>query len=119
MAILGIGSDIVEVSRIERLRATYGPRFLHRVFTRGETAYCESKKRPSVHYAGRFAAKEAIAKAVYQSGYQQVIPFSDIEILNDAEGRPEVSLLTHISGKCMVSISHEQSMAIAFAILER
>lgn len=118
MAIRGIGSDIIEVSRIIRLRKSYGSRFLKRVYTKGETAYCESKEHPDVHFAGRFAAKEAIAKAVYQSGYDQIIPFSDIEILNDAEGRPQVSLLTHIKGNCLVTISHEQSMAIAFAILE-
>ncbi len=118
MAIKGIGSDIVEVSRIKRLRERYGIRFLQKVFTRGETAYCESKTNPEVHFAGRFAAKEAIAKAVYQSGYNKVIPLSDIEILNDAEGRPQVSLLTHIKGNCMVTISHERSMAIAFAVLD-
>lgn len=118
MAIKGIGSDIVEVSRIKRLTETYGKRFSKRVFTKGETAYCESKEHPEVHFAGRFAAKEAIVKAVYQSGYNEVIPFSDIEILNDTEGRPMVSLLIHIQGTCMVTISHEKSMAIAFAILE-
>jgi len=118
MAIKGIGSDIVEVSRISRLRDKYGKRFLKRVYTRGEIAYCESKEHPEVHLAGRFAAKEAIAKAVYQSGYNTIIPFSDIEILNDSEGRPMVSFLSHIQGNCLVTISHEQSMAIAFAILE-
>jgi len=118
MAIRGIGSDIVEVSRIERLRESYGSRFLKRVFTKGEVAYCESKEHPEIHFAGRFAAKEAIAKAVYQSGYDKIIPFSDIEVLNDTEGRPQVSLLTHMRGNCLVTISHEHSMAIAFAILE-
>ena len=93
MAIQGIGSDIVEVSRIKRLRKSYGNRFLKRVYTKGEIAYCESKEHPEIHFAGRFAAKEAIAKAVYQSGYDKVIPFSDIEILNDTEGRPQVSFL--------------------------
>jgi holo-[acyl-carrier protein] synthase len=119
MAIKGIGSDIVEVSRISRLREKYGVRFLKRIYTKGEIAYCESKEHPEVHLAGRFAAKEAIAKAVYQSGYNTIIPFSDIEILNDAEGRPMVSFLSNIQGNCLVTISHEQSMAIAFAILEK
>lgn len=119
MATRGIGSDIVEVSRISRLRDEYGHRFLKRIFTKGEIAYCESKEHPETHFAGRFAAKEAIAKAVYQSGYNEVIPFSDIEILNDAEGRPMVSLLTNIQGTVLVTISHEHTMAIAFAILER
>ncbi len=118
MAIKGIGSDIVEVSRIKRLRETYESRFLTKVFTKGEIAYCESKEHPEIHFAGRFAAKEAIAKAVYQSGHNEVIPFSHIEILNDAEGRPMVSFLIHIKGNCLVTISHEHSMAIAFAVLE-
>jgi holo-[acyl-carrier protein] synthase len=118
MAILGIGSDIVDVSRIQRLYDRYGERFLKRIYTKGERVYCESKSQPAIHFAGRFAAKEAVAKAAYQSGYNQVIPFPDIEILNDTEGRPQVSLLSHIQGKCLVTISHEQSMAIAFALLE-
>ncbi|MCF7826436.1 MAG: holo-ACP synthase [Candidatus Marinimicrobia bacterium] len=118
MAIKGIGSDIVQVSRIERLCKTYGERFLRRVFTKGEIAYCKSKEYPAERFAGRFAAKEAIAKAIYQSGYPEIIPFSHIEILNDTEGRPEVSLLTPIRGTCLVTISHEKSMAIAFSILE-
>ena len=118
MAIKGIGSDIVEVSRIRRLREKYGQRFLKRVYTKGEIAYCESKEHPEVHLAGRFAAKEAIAKALYQGGRDTVIPFSDIEILNDAGGRPMVSFLSHISGTCLVTIAHEQTMAIAFASLE-
>lgn len=118
MAIKGIGSDIVEVSRIERMQKEYGNRFLQRVFTKGEIAYCTSKEHPEVHFAGRFAAKEAIAKAVYQSGYNEVIPFSHIEILNDDEGRPMTSLLTNIRGNCLVTITHEKSFAVAFAILE-
>ena len=118
MAIRGIGTDIVDVSRIEKLRARYGERFLKRVFTRGEIAYCLSKAHPDIHFAGRFAAKEAIAKAVYQGGHNTVIAFSDIEILNDDEGRPGVSFLLNIRGKCFVSISHESSMAVAFAVLE-
>lgn len=118
MAIKGIGSDIVEVSRIERLFKRYGERFSKKVFTRGEVAYCNSKEHPEVHFAGRFAAKEAIAKAIYQSGYNEIIPFSHIEILNDTEGRPQVSLLIQFRGTCLVTISHEKSMAIAFAILE-
>lgn len=118
MAIKGIGSDIVEVGRIERLYKTYGERFLKRVFTKGEIAYCQSKEFPAERFAGRFAAKEAIAKAIYQSGYGEIIPFSHIEILNDSEGRPEVSLLLSIKGNCLVTIAHEKSMAIAFSILE-
>ncbi len=118
MAIKGIGSDVVEVSRIERLFTKYGARFTKRVFTKGEVAYCESKEHPEVHFAGRFAAKEAIAKAVYQGGYNEVIPFSHIEILNDTEGRPMVSFLIKVQGNCFVTISHERSVAISFAVLE-
>lgn len=118
MAIKGIGSDIVDVSRIQRMQEKYGKRFLKRIFTKGEIAYCESKEHPEVHFAGRFAAKEAVAKAVYQSGYNEVIPFSDIEILNDDQGRPMTSLLTNIKGTCLVTITHEKSFAIAFAVLE-
>jgi holo-[acyl-carrier protein] synthase len=118
MAIKGIGTDIVDVTRIERMLKKYGERFLKKVFTKGEIAYCKSKEHPEIHFAGRFAAKEAIAKAVYQGGYDKVIPFSHIEILNDDEGRPMTALLANIRGNCLVSITHEKSFAIAFAILE-
>ena len=61
--IFGIGIDVVEVERIEKSIAEFGERFVERVFTQEERAYCESQKRPAIHYAARFAAKEAVAKA--------------------------------------------------------
>ena len=62
MIIFGIGIDVVEVERVESSMAEFGDRFAERVFTEAERAYCESQKRPAIHYAARFAAKEAVAK---------------------------------------------------------
>ena len=63
MSVLGVGVDIIETERIERSLERFGERFLHRVFTDGEIAYCQSMKYPARHFAARFAAKEAVSKA--------------------------------------------------------
>ncbi|MCK5915223.1 MAG: holo-ACP synthase, partial [Deltaproteobacteria bacterium] len=64
MSIIGIGSDIVKVSRIEKLTERYDKRFLERIFTTAETSYALAKARPALHFAARFAAKEAFVKAL-------------------------------------------------------
>ncbi len=118
MSIQGIGTDIVAVSRIADLVERYEDRFMNRILTVSEKAYCQARPLPAIHLAGRFAAKEAIAKALYQSGVNEIIPFRHIEILNDPEGRPWVTLQGLPAWKCRVSISHEQDMAIAFAVVD-
>jgi len=64
MTILGIGLDATDIPRVEKAIARYGDRFIHRIFTEAEIAYCSGKYRPAPHYAGRFAAKEAAMKAL-------------------------------------------------------
>ena len=76
-----IGTDIVEVDRINKLLLKSGELFKNKVFTTLEQKYCDSKSSPSIHYAGRFAAKESIIKAVKSSEYKNPIPFKNIEIL--------------------------------------
>lgn len=118
MSITGIGTDLVKIDRIQRLIHRYGERFTGKIFTLNEIAYCSKRAAPEVHFAGRFAAKEAIAKAAYQTGWMQVILWRDIEVSSDDYGRPSVQLLTKIPGVCHVSISHDGEYALAFAIWE-
>ena len=111
-----IGTDIVEVDRINKLLLNSGELFKNKVFTTLEQNYCDSKSTPSIHYAGRFAAKESIIKAVKSSGYKNPIPFKDIEILPSDSGAPLVSLHLILECECKVSISHTKSHASAFAL---
>ena len=111
-----IGTDIVEVDRIKKLLLRSGELFKNKVFTTLEQNYCDSKSTPSIHYAGRFAAKESIIKAVKSSGYKNSIPFKDIEILPSGSGTPLVSLHFILECECKVSISHTKSYAIASAL---
>ena len=111
-----IGTDIVEVDRINKLLLTSGELFKNKVFTTLEQNYCDSKSTPSVHYAGRFAAKESIMKAVKSSGYKNPIPFKKIEILSSDSGAPIVDLHFALEGECKVSISHTESHATASAL---
>jgi len=124
MPILGHGIDIVETARIERSVGEHGQRFLDRVFTPREQAYCaKSQKRYYEHLAGRFAAKEAVLK-VLGTGWRGGIAWTDIEIVNEPSGQPKVTL----TGECLrvakeigisrwhVSISHIETHATASAI---
>lgn len=116
--ILGIGNDIVEISRIEK--AISNEKFLKRVYTEKEIELIEKKGVPSASYAGRFSAKEAISKAL-GTGVRD-FNLTDIEILNDELGKPFVNfknnLLEIMKGKKMeISISHSKEYATAVAIL--
>ena len=114
-----IGTDIVSVVRIEKIIQQHSQRFIKRNYTPIEIKYCDSKAAPAIHYAGRFAAKEAIKKALLSSGIVSNIDFAAIEILSIESGAPEVQLnhppLDQIT--CKVSISHTDDTAIAFAIV--
>ena len=111
-----IGIDIVEVDRINKLLLKSGKLFKNRVFTTFEQKYCDGKSSPSIHYAGRFAAKESIIKAVKSSGYKSPIPFKEIEVLPSDFGAPIVDLHFELEGECKVSISHTESHATAAAL---
>jgi holo-[acyl-carrier protein] synthase len=117
-----IGVDIIEVARIQGAIERQGERFLNRVYTEAEVKYCEARgKFKFESLAGRFAAKEAISK-VFGSGIRG-ISWRDIEILNNAEGKPEVFLHGQAKelcarlkiGKIYVSISHIELFAVAAA----
>ena len=85
MSVLGVGVDIVEIDRMQ-LALTRHPRMKERVFSEAERAYCEKRGRPEVHYALRFAAKEAVLKAL-GTGFSGV-RFRDVEVARDERGRP-------------------------------
>ena len=111
-----LGNDLVEVSRILSSIDKIGHRFIDRIYTKHEQDYCNSKSKPEMHYAGRFAAKEAIIKAMKSSGFKQPTPFHLIEIKSGDGGAPIVNLHFPCDGRCRVSISHTESHAIASAI---
>lgn len=91
MRVFGIGIDVVEVERIGSSMAEFGERFALRIFTESERAYCEAQRRPELHYAARFAAKEAIAKA-FGTGIGKELGWLDMEISRRDSGEPEVRL---------------------------
>jgi len=123
-SIKGIGTDIVEISRVEELISRYGNRFLKRLFLPGEISYCQVKKRPAIHFAARFAAKEAMLKAL-GTGLSQGINWKDMEICRQPGGAPEFSFSGRVAELCrergitgsLISLSHEQEFALAFVII--
>ena len=91
MKIFGIGTDIVNIKRMEKFLKKKGNSFKKKIFSKNEIIYCERKKNPSSFYAKRFAAKEALSKAL-GTGIRKGISFKDIEILNDNYGKPSIKL---------------------------
>ena len=92
MKIFGIGTDIVNVKRIEKSLRNNGNSFKKRVFSKNEIIYCEKRKNPFTFYAKRFAAKEALSKAL-GTGIRKGIDFKNIEISNDRFGKPSIKLM--------------------------
>lgn len=120
--IKGLGTDIIEIDRIEKVVSRYGQQFLDRLFTSSEQEYCKKYRNPIQHYAGRFAAKEAIAKALGK-GISKEIAWTDIEIINDENGKPHVYLAPQVRDlfsdpTVHLSISHCKQYATAVAIIQ-
>ncbi len=123
--IIGIGTDIVSISRIEKTVKRFGDRFINRVFTEVEINACKDKSDQSPHLAARFAAKEAVLKAL-GTGISQGIGFKDVEVTRESGKRPEIRL--HQKAKEIaeslgyksihLSLSHDSGLALAFAVLE-
>lgn len=113
-----IGTDIIEVARIENLIKEKGDKFLNKIYTQREIDYCESKgPNKYQHYAGRFAAKEAITKAIGNSPPS----LKNIQITNDDNGMPYVDINpdpAFISPSLYISISHVKKYAVAIAYIE-
>ena len=92
MKIFGIGTDIVNIKRLEKSLKLYDKKFKENIFSKNEIAYCEKKKNPSAFYAKRFAAKEALSKAL-GTGITRNIKFKYIEVSNDHYGKPSIKLI--------------------------
>lgn len=107
-----LGVDLVEIGRIKAL-ARRNPKFLPRVFSAAEIAYCKAKKNPWPHFAVRFAAKEAVYKALGKAD----VPLTAISVMRDAKGRPSVRIAGKPEPKLKLSLSHGCDHAVAFAIL--
>ena len=123
MNILGHGIDIIECPRLEKMLSHHGDRFLHRVFTQHEQDYCHKHKERTQHLAGRFAAKEAVLKAL-GTGMRGRMKWTDVQIANDDLGKPEIVLSGESAAvaermgvtQVLVSISHTRQNATASAI---
>ena len=129
MAIVGTGVDIVEVERVERAlaRVATGNRFRRRVFTENEIAYCESRGRPRYQsYAARFAAKEAVMKAL-GTGWNRHVGWNEIEVVRQRGHAPTIVLHGKAAqfaqrrgvGRFHLSLSHTATLAIAYVTAEK
>lgn len=123
--LVGTGVDLIEIDRIAESIARYGDRFLHRIYTAGEIAYCQRKKESAESFAARFAAKEAGAKAL-GTGIQHGVTWKEIEVRRERGQRPTL----HFSGRAAeiaarlgvenisLSLTHNNSAAMALVHLE-
>lgn len=89
--ILGLGSDLVDIRRVEKTLARFGARFTHRIFTEGERTKSERRAQRAASYARRFAAKEACSKAL-GTGFRQSVFWRDMEVVNLPGGKPTMKL---------------------------
>ena len=123
MQIFGIGTDIIECERIGRMLVQHGERFTSHVFTDEEVRYCSGKKVVEQHFAGRWAAKEAVLKA-FGTGWIAGIAWKDVEVVIQTGGKPTIRLHRGATQKgnelgiveVLISISHCKSHATATAI---
>lgn len=124
--IQGIGTDIIECLRIAQMIEKHGELFINRVYTEHEIAYCSVRKAATQHYAGRWAAKEAVLKAL-GTGWVKGVSWRDVEVRNAPSGAPTAVLrggardIFERAGitRIHLSISHCRSHATAYAIAER
>jgi len=122
MNVIGIGTDIAEVERIAQMCEKHGEIFLKRVFTAREISYCSPRRSRHQHFAGRWAAKEAVLKAM-GTGWAKGIQWTDIEVVNLPGGAPIIELHNAALSVCaergiekiLISISHVKPTAVAFA----
>lgn len=123
--IIGVGTDVVSIQRIEKAVQRFGERFINKVFTDKEVVACKGKKDAVPYLAARFAAKEAVLKAL-GTGISNGIGFKDVEVFREHGKRPEIIL--HGKGKeragtlgvknIHLSLSHDAGLAVAFVVVE-
>jgi holo-[acyl-carrier protein] synthase len=124
--VVGLGTDIIEIARVRRSLERFGDQFRDRIFTAGEIAYCESRKRGAVEsYAARFAAKEAAAKAL-GTGISRGVSWKEIEVRRQPGQRPTLHFTGRASERAQalgakhasLSLTHGRDTALATVILE-
>ncbi|HEX3966655.1 MAG TPA: holo-ACP synthase [Edaphobacter sp.] len=123
--VLGLGTDLIETERVEASINRFGDRFLERIFSPGEIAYCRRKKNAAESFAARFAAKEAGAKAL-GTGISRGVTWKEFEVKREASGRPSL----HLSGRAaelagamgvkriQLSLTHSREFALAVVVVE-
>ena len=123
--VLGLGTDLIETKRLQESIDRFGDRFLERIFTEDEIAYCMRKKNAAESFAARFAAKEAAAKAL-GTGISRGVSWKEFEVRREASGRPTL----HLSGRAaelagvmgvrqiQLSLTHSRELALAVVVAE-
>lgn len=122
-SLFGIGIDVVEVARITSSLDEFGEKFLTRIFTNEERHYCQAQKNPALHYAARFAAKEAVSKAL-GTGIGKDVRWTDIHVHRKESGEPTIILSglaqefaqTHHLTEIKISLTHAEHYAAANAV---
>ncbi|MEI9981360.1 MAG: holo-ACP synthase [Edaphobacter sp.] len=123
--VLGLGTDLIETRRVQESMDRYGERFLERIFTEEEIAYCQRKKNAAESFAARFAAKEAGAKAL-GTGISRGVSWREFEVKREASGKPKLSLsgraaeLARVMGvrRVELSLTHSRELAMAVVLME-
>jgi len=116
---MGVGIDIVLVSRVEKiLNSKNKDRFLNKIFSDKEVSSSKHKYNQSQYFSGRFAAKEAIKKALSSYSDNSMPTFKSLEILNNANGKPYVSIKSKKQPNIDISIAHDGNYAIAFCVVK-
>lgn len=122
--ILGIGVDIIEIERIKNVIDRFDYKFLNKIYTDNEIQYCINKANKYQHFAARFAAKEAIYKALSESG-QKIATWKDIEVFNQSNGLPVVKTYGKLKEflsddkEIKLSISHSDNYVVCFALISK
>lgn len=123
MKVIALGLDLVEVSRVRDLLGRHGERFKERMFSAAEQDYCDGQAEPAMHYAARFAAKEAVAKAL-GTGFAEGVGWADIEVLRADNGQPSIALHHGAAerarqlgiGQVLVTLTHTKDAAAASVV---
>jgi holo-[acyl-carrier protein] synthase len=123
--VIGVGTDIIEIARVGQSIDRFGARFLQRVFTPREIAYCQSKRNAAESFAARFAAKEAGAKAL-GTGISRGVSWLELEVNREPSGRPTLVLTgraaqhAHRLGiaRASLSLTHSRDIALAVVVME-
>jgi holo-[acyl-carrier protein] synthase len=123
--VLGIGTDLFEIARMEEELRSDAPRLAEQIFTAAEIAYCSARRHPARHFAARFAAKEALLKAL-STDHVDLSVWREIEVLHAPGGRPEITLHGRMKERAgtlrvrriLVSLTHTPALASASVVLE-